>query len=113
MDRVHWRYGCVRARDGMRRFRGATALGVLLLLALTACGGSGAASTRKAQTATAGAANDAATVTAFAKGQAATTPGAQGTARTTGSSAGTPAASAGKGPFFTFATVPAGGTTGR
>jgi hypothetical protein len=91
------------------------------LLVLTACGGgSGAASTRKAQTATAGAVSDAATVTAFAKGQAATTPGAQGGTNTTGvagttgttGTTGTPAASAGKSPFFTFATVGAGGAGG-
>jgi hypothetical protein len=92
----------------MRRCGVATACGALILLALTACGGSGATSTQKAQTATAGAARDAATVTAFAQSRVTGTPGTPGTSAGT-RSAGTPTTSAGKGPIFTFATFPAGG----
>lgn len=92
----------------MRRSGVATACGAIILLALTACGGSGATSTQRAQTATAGAARDAATVTAFAQSRATGTPGASsGTG-----SAGAPTTSAGKGPIFTFATFPAGIGTG-
>jgi hypothetical protein len=93
----------------MRRYGFAIVFAAAMLLVLTACGGSGAASTRRAQTATAGAVSDSATVTAFALSRTTSTPGAQGSTGTKG----TPT-TAGKGPIFTFATFPpGGGTSGR
>jgi hypothetical protein len=85
------------------------ALGAMTLLILTACGGGSAASTRTAQTATTGAVSDAATVTAYAKSQAASgTPGGQ----STGGTIGTPAAAAGGGRILGFATfAPSRGAT--
>jgi hypothetical protein len=82
-----------------------------MLVLLSACGGGDASVTRKAQTATAGAASDAATVTAFAQSRATGTPGGQGSSAGT---AGTAAAGSRKGPIFTFSTIAAGGAaTGR
>lgn len=81
------------------------AFGAIIVLALAACG-SDTAATAKVQTATVGAANDNATVTAFAAARTSATPGGGGG---TASSGGT--TSGGRGGFL-FATLPPANTSG-
>ena len=89
---------------GMKRAL-SIAAGVMMLFALVACGSDGAA-TARVQTATAGAANDNATVTAFAAARTSATPGGRSGTTTGG---GTTAAGGRSG--FLFATFPAAANT--
>ncbi len=81
------------------------AFGAIIILALAACGSDGAA-TAKVQTATAGAASDNATVTAFAAARTSATPGGGGGTTASGGTTSGGTTGGTRGGFF-FATLPA------